>query len=56
MGLGGLVFQALKTVFREYIEVMVSILSFFVAYSRVFTLLGVYRRTKGIERSEIYCE
>ncbi|MDT3498375.1 hypothetical protein NLU03_30475 [Bacillus toyonensis] len=45
MGLGGLVFQALKTVFGN-IEVMLSILSFFVAYSLVSTLLGVYRRTK----------
>lgn len=45
MGLGGLVFQALKTVFGN-VEVMLSILSFFVTYSLVFTLLGVYRRTK----------
>ncbi|SMD59636.1 hypothetical protein [Bacillus cereus] len=45
MGLGGLVFQAFKTVYGN-IEVMLSILSFFVAYSLVSTLLGVYQRTR----------
>ncbi|MGD6949974.1 hypothetical protein [Bacillus mobilis] len=45
MGLGGLVFQAFKTVFGN-VEVMFTILSFFVSYSLVFTALGVYQRTK----------
>ncbi|HDR8089644.1 MULTISPECIES: hypothetical protein [Bacillus cereus group] len=45
MGLGGLVFQALKTVFGN-VEVMLAILSFFVSYSLIFTALGVYQRTK----------